>query len=550
MMKRALFGRQAVKFGLFFAKLALMTTAWAAPTIPHELSKDSLVYCTSGEGFSFSPQKADVGSNMNVVTEQIYDKLIEFDPVSRRLKPALAERFEISEDGLTLTFTLRKNVRFQQTGWFTPTRHFEAEDVLFSLNRVLGNEIAELQQTEQPSRQNKLVERAHFPFFESIDLSSKIASLSAPSRYLVQIHLVKPDKSLLYHLASPFAVMLSKEYALQLNSDDNLGQLDLLPIGTGSYQIESYVANERVRLKPNPHYWGEKPKIKNMIVDFSTSATGRMTKFLNGECDVSAFIEPGQTLLLKEKKGQIIENDGANLLYLGFNFDRPLGEDLNLRHRIAQAIDRERLAKLFFYGTAEVAKQVIPKAMFSAGDIETLPPLAESSSDALDRPLVLWVIDEQRVYHPHPRKMAEFIRSELARAGITIEVKMVSRAYLTQQLDQHTADYDLILGGWLASDFEPTGFLSPILACQSQHSVTNLANWCDGGFESLLAQAEQADSVEKRAELLQRIETLLATELPLFPLLNVQRVLLVNPKVKDAVITPFGQVKLSDMGLQ
>ncbi len=63
---------------------------------------------------------------------------------------------------------------------------------------------------------------------------------------------------MLAHLASQYAVILSKEYALQLNADDNLVQLDLLPVGTGVYQLESYENNDYVRLKPNMNYWGKK----------------------------------------------------------------------------------------------------------------------------------------------------------------------------------------------------------------------------------------------------------------------------------------------------
>ena len=75
-----------------------MSFAQAAPSIPAELRENSLVYCTSISGLSFNPQKADVGTNLGVVTEQIYDKLFEFDPHTQRLKPMLAEHYEVNDD--------------------------------------------------------------------------------------------------------------------------------------------------------------------------------------------------------------------------------------------------------------------------------------------------------------------------------------------------------------------------------------------------------------------------------------------------------------------
>ncbi|KIE91311.1 putative peptide ABC transporter substrate-binding protein [Actinobacillus pleuropneumoniae] len=266
--------RQAVGFIRFFAILAMIPTAYSAPRIPQALLDNSLIYCTSVSGFSFNPQKADVGTNMNVVTEQIYDKLFEFDAATNSLKPKLVESYQISEDGKVITLKLRRKVAFHATEWFTPTRPFNAEDVVFSLNRMIGNveELPALDFNEDGQReafhQNQYyayqfkANLAHYPYFESIALKNKIERISAVNDYTVKIHLVSPDQSVLAHLASQYAVILSKEYALQLNADENLAQLDLLPVGTGVYQLSNYVQNEYVRLKPHPKYWAKKPILK------------------------------------------------------------------------------------------------------------------------------------------------------------------------------------------------------------------------------------------------------------------------------------------------
>lgn len=534
------FRLQAVCFNVFFAHFLAVSTACAAP----DLSKnsDSLVYCTSVSGFSFNPQKADLGSNMNVVTEQIYDKLIEFDPKQNRLIPALAERFEVSEEGRLITFYLRQNVQFHHTKWFQPSRPFNADDVLFSLNRVMGKRVSA---SDEFDTQQRLAERTHFPFFESIDLKNKIAHISAPNENVVQIRLHKPDASFLAHLASQFAVILSKEYALQLQVSQHQAQLDLMPVGTGVYQLENYVQNEYVRLKPNPHYWGEPAHITNMIVDFSSSGTGRMAKFLNGECDVSSFPEPSQVAVVKPKQGYVVEQAGANLAYLGFNFDRPIGHDVVLRKQIARAINRQRIADRLFYGMAEVPQNVLPNALLNEPNSDSYPYYAEQSPTSTS--LTLWVIDERRIYNLHPLKMAEMIRTDLSKVGIELDIRVVSRAYLTQQLAEGLADYDLILGGWLAYNFDPDSFLSPILACQAKHSVSNLANWCSEDFDQLLDYARHGEESDDRTLYYQQAQRLLEEQLPLLPLVNVKRVLLVGNGVKNVEVSPFGQVKLSQI---
>ncbi|MFK5129467.1 ABC transporter substrate-binding protein [Glaesserella parasuis] len=534
-----------------FAFLGAYPTAYASPKIPQALLTNSLVYCTSASGFSFNPQKADVGSNMNIVTEQIYDKLIEFDPEQNQLKPALAERFEMSEDGLTITLYLRKKVSFHHTKWFTPTRYLTSEDVIFSLNRILGKvgELPELNREVQHQVRHRIADRTHFSYFESVDLANQIVEISAPSSHIVKIRLAQPDSSILAHLASQYAVILSKEYALQLNADDNLMQLDILPVGTGVYQLDNYVQNDFVRLQPNPRYWGKKANISNLVVDFSTSGTGRMAKFLNNECDISAFPEPSQLSILDKTQGYVIETAGANLAFLAFNFRQDKMKDPALRQKIATSIDRERLARILFYGVAEVPQNVLPKALYAQENPTSYPyypPDTSKKMEETDR-LTLWVIDEKRVYHLHPLKMAEYLRAELAKVGITLNVRQVSRAYLTQQLENHQADYDLILSGWLANNFDPDSFLSSILSCRLQDAVTNLSNWCSVEFDELLKLARTAEDPQSRMQYYQQLQTLLEERLPLLPLVNVKRLLVANNSVKNVKISAFGQVKLSDI---
>lgn len=526
-----------MKIRTCLALLLSCNLAWAAPQIPQDLKARSLVYCTSGAGFSFNPQKADAGTNMNVVTEQIYDKLIEFDPHSNTLKPALAERFAVSEDGLSFTFFLRKNIQFQHTDWFTPTRLFNADDVLFSLNRMMENRLSVV-----PAPDMTL-----FTYFESIDLKNKLVRITAPAPDVVKIELAKPDASLLAYLASQYAVILSQEYAAQLEAKGNLVQLDLLPVGTGVYQLQSYVPNDYVRLKPNPYYWGKSAHIENMIVDFSTTGTGRMTKFLNGECDISAFPEWSQLSALAPSQGYISENIGANLAFLAFNFQRPIMQNRAIRQAVASAVDRARLARLLYYNTAEVAEKVVPMALLPARNPQAYPYRPQKLAEP--QTLTLWVVDEKRVYNLHPLKMAELIRKDLAEIGITLNVRQVSRGYLMQNLQNQQADYDLILTGWLAQDFDPDSFLSPILSCQSQQAVTNLANWCNDEFDHLLQTARLSEDNYTRELLYEAAQRLLERELPILPLVNVNRLLMVNNRVQGVKISPFGQVKLSEIKL-
>lgn len=553
---------KAVKLGTIFAIFGLNSTAFSAPRIPKELRNESLVYCTGVLGFSFNPQKADVGTNMNVVTEQIYDKLFEFDAKSNSLKPSLAERFSVSEDGKVITLNLRQKVAFHTTSWFTPTRYFNAEDVVFSLNRMIGYveelpaldfneaERAQFQQNQYYAYQFK-ANLAHYPYFESVALKNKIKKITMPNDYTVQIHLVEADNSVLAHLASQYAVILSKEYALQLNADENLAQLDLLPVGTGVYQLNDYVANEYVRLKPHHKYWGKKAHIPNMVVDVSTNSAARIAKYLNRECDVVALPEPSQLSVVS--KNEIVENSGANLAFLAFNMQKPRMQDIQFRRKISQAINRQRIADVLFYGSAQVAQNALPPILYPIKNYRGYPyrkaELAHQGTETPDR-LQLWVIDENRVYNLHPQKMAELIRSDLAEIGIEVDIKLVSRAYVAQFAEAGKANYDLILTGWLANNLDPNAFLAPILSCRSQNELTNLANWCNPEFDRWLDMAKGNEQPYVRHLLYRLAQNILEQQLPILPLVNGNRILLVNSRIENAQVTPFGQVRLADLTLK
>ena len=551
---------QAVEFSCFFAIFAGNPTAYAAPKIPQELRDMSMVFCTGVSGFSFNPQKADIGTNMNVVTEQIYDKLLEFDPKTNQLTPALAEKYTVSDDGKTITLHLRRKVSFHDTEWFTPTRYLNAEDVVFSLNRMIGNtdELPALnlgddnqgvfQQNQRHAYQYK-ANLAHYPYFESVALKDKIERISAPDDYTVKIRLVEPDSAILAHLASQFAVILSKEYALSLNADENLAQLDLLPVGTGVYRLNDYTSNEYIRLSPHPKYWGKKAYIENMVVDISNNSSGRMAKYLNGECDVIALPEPSQHSVLNAK--EVIKNEGANLAFLAFNTQRPQMQDAAFRSYISRSINRKRLAEILFYGEAEVADNVLPTILFPEQNPTGYPysPGKETGDKKAktNHRLNFWVLDEKRIYNLHPLKMAEMIRADLEKIGIEVNIRPVSRSYVVRMAEIGKADYDLILTGWIANNADPNAFLSSILSCRSQNEVTNLANWCHEEFDYWLETAKLSEQASSRILIYKLVQKILEEEMPILPLVNGNRLLFVHENVANAQISPFGQVKLSDL---
>ena len=553
-------------FASFFLLAVAVNQAIAAPRVPEELTDNGLIYCTNATGFSFNPQTADAGTSMNVVTEQIYNKLFDISNTSAIPTPVLAQSYSVSPDGTVITIHLRKGIKFHRTDWFKPTRDFNADDVVFSLNRVLGYEtyLPTLEQSSVDYKNpqyrifHEQAKKVRFPYFESIKLNQKIESVKALNSHTVQITLFKPDASILSHLASQYAIIFSQEYAVQLNADDNLVQLDILPVGTGPYKVKNYFRNQYVRLEKNEDYWQKDAKIKNIIIDLSTDRTGRLVKFFNGECQIASYPEVSQLGLLKEndKRYYVKSAEGMNLAYLAFNFQNAVIQDEQVRRAIAQAINRQRIIKTIYHNTATVANNIIPNISW-ASSVNT-PDFAydfnpsEAKKVLQDKQLHLnmWVLNEEQVYNPAPLKTAELIKEDLNNVGVNVTIRSVTRTFLIDQLNKKSENYDMILTGWLAGNLDPDSFMRPILSCNSASEMTNLSNWCDEDFDQLMDKALDSPNLWERAHVYNQAQELILSKLPIVPLANMKRVLVVNSRVRHIEMNPFGSLNFSTLSLR
>ena len=556
--------RLNLTFLCFLLNTSLLSQVQAAPRVPQSLTENGLIYCTNASGFSFNPQTADAGTSMNVVTEQIYNKLFEIKNHSATVTPSLATSYSISDDGKTILINLRKGVKFHHTPWFTPTRDFNAEDVVFSINRVLGHDtyLPILNQDNPTHDKNpqyrvfhEQAKKVRFPYFDSIKLNQKIKSVSAVNPYLVKIELFEPDSSILSHLASQYAIIFSQEYTYQLSADDNLAQLDTHPVGTGPYQVQDYVYNQYVRLLRNDNYWNKDAKIQYIVVDLSSDRTGRLVKFFNNECQIAAYPEVSQLGLLhdNDERYYLQSADGMNLSYLAFNFNKPLMQDAQIRQAISRSINRARIVRNIYHNTATVANNIIPNVSWASSvntpefDFDYSPKQAKKILQDKKLYLTMWVLNEEQMYNPSPLKTAELIKWDLAQAGVEVKVRSVTRTFLLEQLNHATEDYDMILTGWLAGNLDPDGFMRPILSCDTKNEVANLSNWCNPKFNELMDNALTSTALSDRAKDYNAAQDLVLNELPIIPIANVKRFLVASSKVKGVQVTPFGSMNFSTL---
>ncbi|ACA87373.1 ABC transporter substrate-binding protein [Shewanella woodyi] len=499
-----------------------------------------LVYCSEGNPESFNPQLVTSGTTVDATSQQIYSSLIDYDGKSAQIVPSLASKWQISDDELTYTFTLRENVSFHQSSTFTPTRYFNADDVLFSFNRIID-----------PQHPFHLVSKTGYPFFQSIGFDKQINQIEKVSDNEVAFHLNTPDASFLSNLASGFAVILSQEYAQILATREQKAQIDRLPIGTGPFQLNKYVKNEYIRYHRNEQYWRTLPKSELLVFDITPKSTSRLAKLITGDCSVSALPKAGELeVVLAHDELEIDSQPGFNVAFWAFNTQKPPFDDMRVRRALAHAVDRENILRAVYQKTAVKATGLLPpmswaysenKPIINYDPQEARRLLEEAGITELT--IDIWAMPVARIYNPNALKAAELIQADLANIDVKVNIISYDWSVFNQKLSQR--DYDSVLIGWTADNSDPDNFFTPILSCASVSSSSNRSRWCHPDLDLILAQARATTDREERKNFYQAAEAIFASKLPMLPLAHATKLAFKHKGVNEMKLTPFGGISFT-----
>ncbi len=513
----------------------------AVPPAPLTDIRDSgFVYCVNGQVDTFNPQKTSSGLIVDTLAAQLYDRLLDVDPYTYRLVPELAESWEVLDNGATYRFRLRDNVAFQSTPWFTPHRALNADDVVFTFQRIFNR--------NHPWHN---INGDSFPYFDSLQFADSVDSVRKLDNRTVEFRLKKPDASFLWHLATHYASVMSAEYADELAKKDRQEQIDRQPVGTGPYQLDEYRAGQYIRLQRHEKFWRGKPLMQQVVVDLGSGGTGRLSKLLTGECDVLAWPAASQlTILRDDPRLRLTLRPGMNIAYLAFNTNKPPLNNPQVRHALALSINNQRLMQSIYYGTAETAASILPRASWAydneAKITEYNPDQARERLKALgleNLTLQLWVPTSSQPWNPSPLKTAELIQADMAQVGVKVVIVPVEGRF--QEARLMDMNHDLTLTGWATDSNDPDSFFRPLLSCAAINSQTNFAHWCNHEFDDVLQKALASQQLAARIDDYDEAQQILARELPVLPLASSLRLQAHRYDIKGLVLSPFGSASFA-----
>jgi len=506
----------------------------------------TLSVCTEASPEGFDVVQYNSLTTTNASADVLMNRLVDFDANDGKVVPSLAESWEISADGLTYTFKLRSGVKFHHTEYFTPTRDLTAEDVVFSFQRMLD-----------PANPWHKIAQSGFPHAQSMQLPTLIKNIEAPDAHTVRFTLDHPDSTFLATLSMGFASIYSAEYTAQLLKAGTPEKLNSQPIGTGPFVFKRFQRDAVVRYAANPDYFNGKPGVDALVFAITPDANVRLQKIRQNECQIALSPKPLDVQAAStDPKLTVVKNAAFMTAFVAINSQHPPLDKPEVRQAINLAFDKDVYLKAVFEDSAVAANGIYPPNTWSYA--KDLPGYAHDPAKARELlakaglkdgfKTTIWTRPSGSLLNPNPSLGAQLLQDDLAKVGITAEIKVIEWGELIRRAK--AGEHDLLFMGWAGDNGDPDNFLTPQFSCAAVTSGTNFARYCDKGLDKLISDGKASGDQAQRSALYLKAQAQIQQQALWLPLAHPTAAALTRKDVQGYQVSPFGRQDFSHVTLK
>jgi peptide/nickel transport system substrate-binding protein len=503
-----------------------------------------LIFGSAGDAVKLDPADVDDQESTSR-TDSIFETLVEYKSGSTEIQPCLATFWNISDDGLSITFNLRHDVKFHDG------TDFNADAVVFSFERQYN--------TSHPY--HGYGDWGYWGYmFTDIQKVEKI------DNYTVNILLSRPNAAMMTSLAMFTVSIVSPTNAAKWGADAFKH-----PCGTGPFKFVEWVKDDHITVEANKEYWRGAPKLDKIIYRVIKDPSARLLAIQAGEIHGMEFPDPASlTQIAADSNLQLLTQPGMNVGYIalnnGFGYNdtnqngmRDLDEpwvklpgyfepftNRSVRQAINYAINKTSIIENLYKGTAIVAKNGMPPFMLGYNDdIVDYPYDPVRARELLTEAgypngfnTTLWVMPVSRPYMFDPQKIGVAIQAYLEDVGIHVEIYQIEWGpYLTAT---QAGEHPMCLLGWTGDNGDPDNFMNVLYGSDKSTIGTagNVAFYNNTEVQDLLTAALQTYDTAERARLYKEAQVIIHEDAPFVYLAHANQNLIFTKNVIGFVLNP------------
>jgi peptide/nickel transport system substrate-binding protein len=504
----------ALLFSLLFLSLA-------ACGQKAERDPNSFVVSSIGDARRLNPIIAN-DSASGTINDQVFSGLVKYDK-DIKLIGDLAERWDVSPDGRTITFHLRKGVQWHDGAPFT------ADDCLFTYQRLMDPKVAT-------------------PYGSSY---MDVAKAEAVNEHTFRVTYKQPFSPAL----ESWSMGVIPKHLLE-GKDINTDPFNRHPIGTGPYRLKEWIAGQKLVLESNERYFEGRPNIDQYLYRIIPDSSTMFQELLSGGVDMMGlnplqFLRKSETRRIRENYRKFRYPANA-FTYMGYNLKSPLFADKKVRQALAYAIDRQSIIDGVLMGIGRpctgpfsyVSWAYNPKVQPYPYDPKRAMRMLEEAGwkdvngDGIlekdGRPFHFTILTNQG--NGERIRASEIIQQNFKKVGIDAKIRVMEWQAFLEQIDKRS--FDAIILGWSMS--RDPDLYDIWHSSKTGKGEYNFIGYNNPEVDRLLVQGRRVFSVEERKKIYYRIHEILADEQPYAFLYVPDATPIVHKRFKGIEVAPLG----------